>query len=113
MPVPVGVWGGGALKSAPPLPQGHRDALARLRMGRVEKVVLRFDEHFWPVSSSGYYRVHGPGDGDICEWLDATATDGVPALVGLFAGPWLDEVWDGSDAEVAARTEAILRSAAR
>ncbi|SDS88502.1 flavin monoamine oxidase family protein [Actinoplanes derwentensis] len=91
---------------APELPASHRTALSRLGMGRVEKVILRFEERFWPDHPAGYHRVHGPGANDICEWLDATAADGTPTLVGLFAGPWLDALWTGTDAEIAARTVA-------
>jgi len=107
--VPVSVLRAGVITFDPPLPDGQLSALSRLVMGRVEKVVLRFHEHFWPAYRSGYYRVHGPSDGDICEWLDATAADGTPTLVGLFAGPWLDTVWAGSDAEVAERALAVFR----
>ncbi|AGL18862.1 amine oxidase [Actinoplanes sp. N902-109] len=109
--VPVGVLQAGTITFDPPLPEEHRAALSRLGMGRVEKVVLRFGERFWPVVRSGYYRVHGPGADDICEWLDASAADGVPTLVGLFAGPWLDGLWAGTDAEVAARAADVIRRA--
>ena len=108
---PVGVLAGGGITFDPPLPAAHREALGRLGMGRVEKVVLRFTDRFWPPAVSGYYRVHGPGPGSISEWLDATATDGVPTMVGLVAGPWLDELWAGSDAEVAGRAAALLTGA--
>lgn len=91
------------LTFVPELPAAHRTARSRLGMGRVEKVVLRFAERSWPEHPAGYFRVHGPGDHDIGEWLDATAADGTPTLVGLFAGPWLDELWTGSDAEIAAQ----------
>ncbi|WP_111647976.1 flavin monoamine oxidase family protein [Actinoplanes lutulentus] len=96
---------------APALPDRHRVAVGRLGMGRVEKVVLRFERRFWPEHAAGYYRVHGPGENEICEWLDASAADGVPTLVGLFAGPWLEELWDGTDAEVAERAAEIFRDA--
>ncbi|HWS32899.1 MAG TPA: FAD-dependent oxidoreductase [Actinoplanes sp.] len=92
----------------PELPAAHRTARSRLGMGRVEKIILRFEERFWPEHPAGYHRVHGPGEYDISEWLDATAADGTPTLVGLFAGPWLDELWTGTDAEIAARVVAGL-----
>jgi monoamine oxidase len=103
---PVSVLG--RIAFTPPLPSTHLAALGRLGMGRVEKVLLRFDERFWPRHESGYYRIHGPGDGCMSEWLDATAADGVPTLVGLFAGPWLEALWAGTDAEVAARTTEVV-----
>jgi monoamine oxidase len=106
---PLPVVAAGALSFDPPLPQAHLAALSRLGAGRVEKVILRFDERFWP--EHGYYRVHGPERGSISEWLDATAADGTPTLVGLFAGPWLDTLWTGPDDEIARRTTEIIRTA--
>ena len=105
--VPVSVLAAG-LEFDPPLPAEHRTALGRLGMGRVEKVILRFDERFWPVHKSGYFRFHGPEDGSVSEWLDATDADGTPTLVGLFAGPWLDRLWVGTDAEIAARVSRLI-----
>ncbi|WP_433304530.1 FAD-dependent oxidoreductase [Actinoplanes sp. CA-030573] len=93
---------------APPLPAEHRAALGRIGTGRVEKVVLRFAAQFWPAHRSGYYRIHGPGAGSVSEWLDATAADGTPTMVGVFAGPWLETLWSGSDAEVADRAVTIV-----
>lgn len=89
----------------PPLPE----ALQRLDAGRVEKAVLRFDRPFWP--SGGYFRLAGPAPGCMSEWLDASGAYDVPVLVGLFAGPWLDRLWAGTDAEVAQRvTDFVSRS---
>ncbi|GGN42971.1 monoamine oxidase [Actinoplanes campanulatus] len=108
---PVGVLAGDAITFDPPLPAIHRTALQRLGMGRVEKVILRCDRRFWPVHPAGYYRVHGPGENCVSEWLDATAADGTPTLVGLFAGPWLDDLWTGPDDQVAARAAAVFAEA--
>ncbi|WP_229071097.1 FAD-dependent oxidoreductase [Actinoplanes sp. DH11] len=110
--VPLPVLAAGGIAFEPALPAAHRAALGRLGAGRVEKVVLRFDARFWPEHPAGYYRVHGPAPTDVSEWLDATAADGVPTLVGLFAGAWLDGLWTGSDAEVARRAAAIFTEAA-
>ncbi|WP_221321892.1 NAD(P)/FAD-dependent oxidoreductase [Actinoplanes sp. L3-i22] len=108
--VPLPVLAAGAITFDPPLPESHRTALSHLGAGRVEKVILRFDRRFWP--EHGYYRVHGPAENCISEWLDATAADGTPTLVGLFAGPWQDTLWTGSDDEIAARATEIIRAAA-
>ncbi|MEU4428230.1 FAD-dependent oxidoreductase [Actinoplanes sp. NPDC024001] len=108
---PVPVLAAGAITFTPPLPGAHRTALSRLGAGRVEKVVLRFEQRFWPPYRSGYYRIHGPEAGCMSEWLDATAADGVPTLVGLFAGPWLDTLWAGDDAAVARRAAGIVAEA--
>ncbi|MEV6303452.1 FAD-dependent oxidoreductase [Actinoplanes sp. NPDC051861] len=110
---PVPVLAAGVISFTPPLPAAHRDALGRLGAGRVEKVVLRFEHRFWPVHGSGYYRVHGPAGGSVSEWLDATEADGVPTLVGLFAGPWLDDLWSGADDEIARRAAGVFGDAVR
>jgi monoamine oxidase len=110
--VPVGVLGAGGIEFDPPLPSTHRTPLSRLGMGRVEKVILRFDNQFWPPHPAGYFRVHGPRETCISEWLDATSADGRPTLVGLFAGDWLDDLWSGPDAAIAARAAAVIVSAA-
>ncbi|MFI1988989.1 FAD-dependent oxidoreductase [Actinoplanes sp. NPDC020271] len=106
---PLPVLAAGAITFDPPLPEPHRAALTRLGAGRVEKVILRFDRRFWP--EHGYYRVHGPAQTCISEWLDATAADGTPTLVGLFAGDWLGTLWTGTDAEIATRVAGIFRNA--
>ncbi|MEU8820000.1 FAD-dependent oxidoreductase [Actinoplanes sp. NPDC048796] len=111
--VPLPVLKQGRIEFEPPLPPPHRTALERLGAGRVEKVVLRFDHRFWPVHPAGYYRVHGPEATCVSEWLDATEADGVPTIVGLFAGPWLDRIWSGSDDDVAARAAEIFQRASR
>ena len=61
--VPFAVLTADAVEFVPPLPGGHRDTLARLSTGRVEKVVLRLDRRFWPERAAGCYRVHGRGTG--------------------------------------------------
>lgn len=106
---PVPVLASGAIEFDPPLPESHLAALSRLGAGRVEKVILRFDQRFWP--EHGYYRVHGPAPTCISEWLDATEADGTPTLVGLFAGDWLETLWAGTDEEVANRAAGVFRDA--
>ncbi|WP_045743985.1 flavin monoamine oxidase family protein [Actinoplanes rectilineatus] len=107
--VPVPVLAAGTILFDPPLPAAHRTALDHLGAGRVEKVILRFDRRFWPVH--GYYRVHGPEPTSVSEWLDATPADGIPTLVGLFAGPWLAGLWTGTDSAVARGAAAVFRAA--
>jgi monoamine oxidase/CRP-like cAMP-binding protein len=46
--VPLGVLQAGAITFEPPLPPEKQGAIGRLRMGSLAKVVLRFDEPFWP-----------------------------------------------------------------
>ncbi len=46
--LPVGVLKSGAVRFVPPLPESKRTALAGLEMGPVLKILLRFEEPFWP-----------------------------------------------------------------
>lgn len=46
--LPVGVLKSGAVRFSPPLPPGKQSALENLVMGPVLKILLRFEERFWP-----------------------------------------------------------------
>ncbi len=46
--LPVGVLQSGAVRFTPELPPGRRAALGHIGMGPVVKLLLRFDEPFWP-----------------------------------------------------------------
>ncbi len=48
--VPLGVLKAGAIAFDPPLAPGKRDAIKRLGFGVLNKVVLAFEEPFWPRS---------------------------------------------------------------
>lgn len=51
--MPLGVLQAGRIEITPGLPDGHRRTLAQLGMGVLEKVVMRFDEAFWPEGLHG------------------------------------------------------------
>jgi len=46
--LPLGVLKAGTVDFSPPLPAAKRDAIARLGMGNLVKVVLHFEQPFWP-----------------------------------------------------------------
>lgn len=46
--LPLGVLKAGTVQFSPPLPREKREAIARLGMGNLTKVVLRFPHPFWP-----------------------------------------------------------------
>jgi monoamine oxidase len=58
MTIPLGVLKRGGVTFVPPLPQDKVDAIARLGVGTLAKVVLDFDTPFWP---SGSYTFGNPG----------------------------------------------------
>lgn len=104
----IPVWLVPALDLRPGLPAGHREALGRLSVGVVEKVVLRFEQRWWPRSPSGYLRWY---DDPACwgEWLDLTDGLGVPVVAGLVAGDAARRLHHGaSDEEVALAAAAAL-----
>ncbi|MGF1468276.1 MAG: flavin monoamine oxidase family protein [Sandaracinaceae bacterium] len=84
--VPLGVLQAGWPTFDPPLPRAHRGALARLRMGLLDKVVLAFEEAFWP-SGATYLGLPDPGPDEMVAFLDLHRFGWPPILVGLHAGP--------------------------
>ncbi len=107
--VPIAVLKAKAITFDPPLQRSHQQALDHLDAGRVEKVVLRFAERWWPPSPSGYFRIIGEQPGQSSEWLDLTDEIGQPVLVGLFVGDWADRLWTGNDSAVANGATEVLR----
>ncbi|MDT4813705.1 HpnE: squalene-associated FAD-dependent desaturase [compost metagenome] len=104
--VPIGVLK--TLDFSPGLPQPHRQALDHLGMGQIEKVVLQFEERWWPVSASGYFRwFDAPASWG--EWLDLTEGTGVPMVAGLIAADAIIRHYHGrSDRQVAMAATAKL-----
>ena len=112
--VPLALLKAGRPELLPGLPERHLRALARLGVGVVEKVLLRFDERWWPRAESGYLRWH---DDPPCwvEWADHSDGAGAPLVAALIAGPAVVRHHRGrSDAEVAqAAADALSGLAAR
>lgn len=97
--VPIGVLRD--IHFNPPLPPAQLDALEHLGMGLLEKVVLQFEERWWPVSPSGYLRWYDT-PASFGEWLDLTDAVGTPTIAGLIAADALERVFAGrSDEEIA------------
>jgi monoamine oxidase len=53
--LPLGVLQAGVVTFDPPLPPWKREAVERLGVGRVDKVVLVFDAPFWPEDMRGVF----------------------------------------------------------
>jgi monoamine oxidase len=98
--VPVGVLQSGDLVIEPPLPDRHRQALARLRMNAFEKVVLRFPERFWDDDVYALRQL-GPEGHWWHSWYDLTRLDGTPTLLTFAAGPAARAIRGWSDDRVA------------
>ncbi len=109
--VPLGVLK--TLVFTPALPAAQREALAHLGMGRVEKVVMQFEQRWWPRSPSGYLRWYDT-PASWGEWLDLTDAVGTPTVAGLIAADAIERQFDGrSDEQIAlAACEALQAWAA-
>jgi monoamine oxidase len=82
----------GAIRFSPALPRGHREAIARLAMGRVIKVVVRFREALGVAplgaipGATGF--LHAPGSVVPTWWVPSPLPP--RCLVGWLAGPRAD-----------------------
>ncbi|MBI2170144.1 MAG: FAD-dependent oxidoreductase [Actinobacteria bacterium] len=82
--LPHGVLASGAVAFDPPLPPSKLDAIARIRTGAVAKVLLRFDDRFWPRRMAQLVC----GDGPVTlYWPTSFGTAGAPVLIAYATGP--------------------------
>lgn len=83
--VPLGVLQAGRIVFDPPLPASHGNAIRRLGMGTVEKLVLGFAERFWPEGMRGTARL--TSDRTFPWWSDVSSHTGAPTLIGFHNPP--------------------------
>lgn len=81
--VPLGVLRAGAIAFDPPLPDATNRSIRRLRMGVLDKVVLKFAQPFWPRDVEVFGLV---GDQPIPHFLNGLAFTDEPILIGLVGG---------------------------
>lgn len=82
--VPLGVLKADAIAFDPPLPQPKRDAVGRLGFGLLNKVVLAFDQPFWPRTRPMIGLV-GP-DQPVSDLVNGLLLSDKPILIGLRSG---------------------------
>lgn len=104
--VPLGVLQHEGLEFAPPLPFGHRGAVAALGTGSIETVWLRFDEPFWDTEADLWHVVGG--DAVVRTWINLRPTTGENVLVGLVGGAAAAGFGELGDAEATAAALAAL-----
>lgn len=83
--LPLGVLKQGDVRFDPPLPAEHRGAIARLQMGTLDKVVLRYPQAFWPADRHVLGRSDAQDDAR-CEFYNLMPLHDQPVLVALTAG---------------------------
>jgi polyamine oxidase len=82
--VPLGVLKAGTIAFDPPLPEAKRRAVERLGFGLLNKVVLAFEEPFWPESADALGFV-GPRQ-PVTNAVNGLSFAGAPLLVGVRGG---------------------------
>ncbi len=105
--LPLGVLQAGMVEFDPELPSPKRASIDGLGMGVMDKVVLQFDEAFWPAATDLFSYV-SENPGRFVEWYNAVPWTDLPILVGFNAGRPADEVGRWSDEEILAGALSIL-----
>ena len=80
--VPVAILARDTILFQPALPRAITDATRRLRLSTVEKIVLRYQERWWPDDIRRL--VHVTTERHFPAWMDLSAHVGAPTLVGFF-----------------------------
>lgn len=105
--VPLGVLRDRAISFDPPLPPAKRDAIARLQMGLLDKLYLRFPDVFWDGEADiiGFM----PDErGEWVTWLNMAKHSGEPILAAFNSGSVARRFESRSDEELVAAALAVL-----
>lgn len=109
--VPAGVLKSGAIEFSPPLPAAKRAAIARIGMGTLDKLYLRFAEAFWDDMTWIYTPDTGHPRGQFNQWLNLEPYIGEPVLLALNGGSAALALAPLSDQEIVQRALSVLDSA--
>nr|WP_299475394.1 FAD-dependent oxidoreductase [uncultured Roseibium sp.] len=90
--LPLGVLKKGAIDFSPPLPRRKREAIAKLGMGTLDKVYLRYDEVFWDADVTWIATPeNGLPQGQFNQWFNFYPYTGQPVILAFNgAQPALD-----------------------
>ncbi|MCB9667916.1 MAG: FAD-dependent oxidoreductase [Alphaproteobacteria bacterium] len=102
--VPLGVLKAGNITFEPPLDATWQDAVDRLAMATLEKVVLTFDAPFWPEDQGTFLQVEPRADAVSSVCIDFSEHVGRAALACLSGGTAVAERWGASDSELVEAT---------
>lgn len=106
--LPLGVLKSGIIKFYPELPKNKQEAINRLTMGVLNKVVLKFSEQFWPQEyhALGYLHKNNP---DFSEFLNGSFYSQEPALIAFIGGSFARQIEQLSEGEIRERVMGVLR----
>ncbi len=107
--VPLGVLKAGSIEFAPALPDAKLAAIARIGMGELEKVVLRYEDPFWQTPGTGNILYNGATPGEFPLIVDYTPyAGGRPTVVAFYCGDYGRDIASLSDQDIAGRAAAIV-----
>ena len=94
--VPLGVLKAGTIEFTPRLPVAKQDAIARLGMGNLAKVILHFEQAFWPRDQYAFGYQCRPVECSPTLIINLWKTQQTPALVLMTGGALSREIeqWD-------------------
>ena len=105
--VPVGVLRSGTIRFDPELPEAKRWALDQIVMGPVSKLLMRFEEPFWPDRLAAIYCASGPAT---LYWnVFFRAQHALAVLTAYYTGQRAAVFAGSSDEEAVTRTLQDLR----
>ena len=106
--LPLGVLQAGSVRFAPALPAEKQGAAARLGMGVLNKVALRFPRVFWPEDREflGYM---SDRSGEYPQLLNLARHTGRPVLMAFTGGAFARALEARSDGQVASEVIRVLR----
>lgn len=107
--LPLGVLKAGRVQFSPELPERKREAIARLAMGVVNKLVLNFPRRFWPAKPHFLGYAARDGSGELAQIVNLYAAAGQNALAIHFAGRRAKELEQQSEEATVAAAVRILR----
>lgn len=105
--LPLGVLQRGLVQFSPPLPAAKQQAIRRLGMGLLDKLVLIFPRAFW--GNETVIRNDGPQPGLWAEWFNLQPVLGQPVLMGFNAGSVARQVARQTDQAIVQSGLAALR----
>lgn len=106
--LPLGVLKARKVVFEPALPVAKLEAIRRIGVGSLNKIVLRFDEVFWPPKK--HYISHASKRaGEYPEFMNQFVFSGEPILVGLWGGGESRRAELRADAELVAGAMRVLK----
>ena len=104
--LPLGILKAGKVKFTPELPSRHRNSIAKLGNGTINKIFAKFDTAFWPTDIQ-YFGHHAPVRGMLNYWMSYRTFSDINCLVGICmgdAGARVDSMTDAQAKDAVAKS---------